>query len=152
MLFVLTEVLNPILPLFYFSRFSLPCILATAILDPFFLFFPGSSEVKASACNVGDLGSIPGLGRSPGEGNGNHSSILAWWIPWMEEPGGLQSTGSQRVGHDWATWLCCHCLSMSRRFCSLIYSFSLSPSPCSTLTFSHFWPGPFGSESIHVRS
>ena len=33
--------------------------------------FPGGSEVKASACNVGDLGSIPGLGRSPGEGNGN---------------------------------------------------------------------------------
>ena len=32
-----------------------------------------------------------------------HSSILAWRIPWMEEPGGLQSTGSQRVGHDWAT-------------------------------------------------
>ena len=35
------------------------------------LGFPGSSGVKASACNVGDLGSIPGLGRSPGEGNGN---------------------------------------------------------------------------------
>ena len=34
-----------------------------------------------------------------------HSSILAWRIPWMEEPGGLQSTGSQRVGHDWATSL-----------------------------------------------
>ena len=33
--------------------------------------FPGSSEVKASACKVGDLDSIPGLGRSPGEGNGN---------------------------------------------------------------------------------
>ena len=32
--------------------------------------FPGGSEVKASACNVGDLGSIPRLGRSPGEGNG----------------------------------------------------------------------------------
>ena len=32
-----------------------------------------------------------------------HSSILAWRIPWTEEPGGLQSTGSQRVGHDWAT-------------------------------------------------
>ena len=31
-----------------------------------------------------------------------HSSILAWRIPWTEEPGGLQSTGSQRVGHDWA--------------------------------------------------
>ena len=33
--------------------------------------FPGVSEVKASACNVGDLGSIPGSGSSPGEGNGN---------------------------------------------------------------------------------
>ena len=33
--------------------------------------FPGGSEIKASACNVGDLGSIPGSGRSPGEGNGN---------------------------------------------------------------------------------
>ena len=36
-----------------------------------FFGFPGGSEVKASACNAGDLGSIPGLGRSPGEGNGN---------------------------------------------------------------------------------
>ena len=34
-----------------------------------------------------------------------HSSIVAWRIPWTEEPGGLQSTGSQRVGHDWATSL-----------------------------------------------
>ena len=59
------------------------------------------SEVKASACNVGDLGLIPGSGRSPGEGNGNpHSGILAWRILWTEEPGGLQSMGSQRVGHD----------------------------------------------------
>ena len=50
--------------------------------------FPGSSEVKASGCNAGDLGSIPGLGRSPGEGNGNplQCSCLenpmdggAWW-------------------------------------------------------------------------
>ena len=37
------------------------------------------------------------------EGMATHSSILAWRIPWMEEPGGLQSTGSQRVGHYWAT-------------------------------------------------
>ena len=36
-----------------------------------FTSFPGGSEVKVSACNVGDLGSIPGSGRSPGEGNGN---------------------------------------------------------------------------------
>ena len=34
-----------------------------------------------------------------------HSSLLAWRIPWTEEPGGLQSTGSQRVGHNWATSL-----------------------------------------------
>jgi len=61
---------------------------------------PGGSDCKASAYNVGDLGSIPGLGRSPGEGNGNHSSTLAWKIPWMEEPDRLQSMRSQRVGHD----------------------------------------------------
>ena len=51
--------------------------------------FPGGSEVKASACSVGDLGSIPGLGRSPGEGNGNPLQYAclenpmdggAWWI------------------------------------------------------------------------
>ena len=50
--------------------------------------FPGGSEVKASACNVGDLGSIPGSGRSPGEGNGNPLQYScpenpmdggAWW-------------------------------------------------------------------------
>ena len=55
--------------------------------------FPGGSDRKASACNVEDLGSIPGSGRSPGEGNGNHSSILAWRILCMKEPGGLQSMG-----------------------------------------------------------
>ena len=58
------------------------------------------SDGKESAHNVGDPGSIPGLGGSPGEGNGTHSSILAWRIPRTEEPGGLQSTGSQRVRHD----------------------------------------------------
>ena len=41
----------------------------------------------------------------PGEGNGTHSSTLAWKIPWTEEPGRLQSMGSLRVGHDWATSL-----------------------------------------------
>ena len=43
---------------------------------------------------------IPGLGRSPGEGKATHCSILAWRIPWREESGRLQSTGSQRVGGD----------------------------------------------------
>ena len=41
---------------------------------------------------AGDTGPIPGSGRSPGEGNGNHSSVLAWKIPWTEA-GGLQSVG-----------------------------------------------------------
>ena len=51
--------------------------------------FSGDSESKESACNVGDLGSITGLRRSPGEGNDTHSSVLAWRIPLTEEPGGL---------------------------------------------------------------
>ena len=62
--------------------------------------FPGSSDGKVSAYNVGDPGSIPGSGRSPGEGTAIYSSIHAWKIPWTEEPGGLQSMGSQRVRHD----------------------------------------------------
>ena len=59
--------------------------------------------VKNPPGKAGDprgLGLIPGSGRSPGEGNGNPLSILAWRIPWTEEPGGLQSVGLQRVGHD----------------------------------------------------
>ena len=64
---------------------------------------PCSSNGKESACNVGDQGSIPGLGRSSGEGNAGHSSTLAWRIPGTEEPGGLQSVGLQRVRHDWVT-------------------------------------------------
>ena len=62
--------------------------------------FPGGSDGKESAYNVGDPGSIPGSGRSPGEGNGNRLQYSCWRIPWTEEPGGLQSTGSQRVRHD----------------------------------------------------
>ena len=53
--------------------------------------------------SAGVLGSVPGPGRFPGEGNGNHSSILAWRITWREEPGGLQSMGLQRVRHNGAT-------------------------------------------------
>ena len=55
--------------------------------------FPGSSDGKASAYNVGDPGSMPGSGRSPGEGDGNPFSTLAWKIPWTEDPGRLQSRG-----------------------------------------------------------
>ena len=66
----------------------------------FLKVFLGGSDRKASALNAGDLGSIPGSGRSLEKEMATHSSILAWRIPWTEEPGRLQSTGSQRVGHD----------------------------------------------------
>ena len=62
--------------------------------------FPGGSDVEESACNAGDLGSNPGSENSPGEGNGNHPSILPWRIPRTEEPGKLQFMASQRVKHD----------------------------------------------------
>ena len=102
--------------------------------------FPGSLAGKESACNAGYPSSIPGSGRSPGEGiaqcswaslvaqmvknppamqetwvqsmdwegplkgeTATHSRILAWRIPWTEEPGGLQSMGLLRLRHDWAT-------------------------------------------------
>ena len=67
--------------------------------------FPGGSDGKESAGNAGDPGLIPGLGRSPGEGNGNPLQF-AWRIPLTEEPGGLQSMGSQRVGHELVTKTC----------------------------------------------
>ena len=55
--------------------------------------FPGGSAVKNLLANAGDVGSILRLGRFPGEGNGYPLHILAWRIPWTEEPGGLQSMG-----------------------------------------------------------
>ena len=56
--------------------------------------------VKNSPANAGDtrdMGSMPGLGRSPVEGNDAHSSILAWRIPRTEEAGGLQSMGHKQL-------------------------------------------------------
>ena len=59
--------------------------------------FPGGSEVKVSACNIGDLGSIPGSGRSPGEGHGNPLQYSCLENPMDEEPG-------RGVAKSW-TWL-----------------------------------------------
>ena len=70
---------------------------------PVFLGFPTNSVGKESACNTEDLGLIAGLVKFPEEGKTTHSSILAWKIPWTEEPGGLQFVGSQRVRHAGAT-------------------------------------------------
>ena len=66
--------------------------------------FPSHSMVKNPPANAGDVGSIPEWGRPPEKEMATHSSILAWKIPWTEEPGGLQSMGSQksqtRLGDD----------------------------------------------------
>ena len=78
--------------------------------------FPDGAMLKnspGSAGDTGDIGFIPQSGRSPGEGNGNHSSILVSTISWTEEHGGLQSMGSQRVGHNWAAEHTCKCSSHS---------------------------------------
>ena len=65
--------------------------------------FPGGSVVKNPPAHTGDVGSISGLGRSPEMEMATHSNILAWEIPWREEPGGLQSMRWQRAGHNFAT-------------------------------------------------
>ena len=58
--------------------------------------FSHYSVVKNLSANAGDASSIPGSGSSPAEGNGNPLHILAWEIPWTEEPDGLQSTASEK--------------------------------------------------------
>ena len=75
----------------------LPLVIMTMITKD----FPGGSDGKASVYNVRDLGSIPGLGRFPGEGNGNLFQYSCLENPmevgaWCR----LLSMGSQRVGHD----------------------------------------------------
>ena len=61
----------------------------------------GGSDDKESTCQAGDPGSIPGLGRSMEKEMATHSSVLAWKIPWTEEPGRLQSMGATKS----LTWL-----------------------------------------------
>ena len=62
--------------------------------------FPGGLDGKESTYNPGDSSSIPGSGRSPGEGNGNLFQCSCLRIPWTEEPGRLQFLGSQRIKHN----------------------------------------------------
>jgi len=70
--------------------------------------FPGGSGGKEPTCNVGDLGLIPGLGRSPGEGNGyplqysclENSMNRGAWRGWGVVGGGVQPMGLLKVGHD----------------------------------------------------
>ena len=85
---------------------------------------------KESACTAGDMGSIPGPGRSLAEGNGNPLQFLAWEIPWTEESGRLQSMESQRVGD--------HLVTKQQQGPSGITYMTLSSCcPSSPLTFLH---------------
>ena len=61
---------------------------------------PGGSDGKEFTCKARDPGSIPGLEDPLEKEMATHSSILAWEIPWIEEPDGLQFMESQRVGHN----------------------------------------------------
>ena len=63
---------------------------------PVFLGFPGGSAGKESACNEGDLGSIPGLGRSPGEGHSNPLQYFCLENRHGQEPGGLYSSWGRK--------------------------------------------------------
>ena len=76
------------------------------------LGFPDGADGKASTCNVGDLGSEDPLEKEMA----TRSSTLVCKIPWTEEPGRLQSMGSQRVWHDWAT-SCGHMVVVSLLSC-----------------------------------
>ena len=64
------------------------------------LGFPGDSVVKSLPANAEDTGLTPGREDPPEEEMATHSSVLAGRIPGIEEPGGLLSMGSHRVGHD----------------------------------------------------
>ena len=71
-------------------------------------------NLPTNAGGAGDGGSISGLVRSPGEGHGNHSGILAWRIPWTEKPGGLSPWGHQES--DITEWLNSHAHVKMRQF------------------------------------
>ena len=117
--------------------------------------FPGGTEVKASACNMGDLGLIPGSGRSPEDPlekeMATHSSILAWRIPWTEELGGLQSMGHKESGtterlhfHFRPLWGFLQCQLL---FCSCL------PLNLTSIIGSQFFPSPsFGSSDTNSQN
>ena len=62
------------------------CFFFSVRIFSIYFNFPGGSDGKPSVYNAGDPGSSPGLGQSPGEGNGNPLQYYCWKIPWMEEP------------------------------------------------------------------
>ena len=111
----------------------------------------GGSDGKESACNAGDLGLIPGLGRSPGEGKGyplqcsgleNPMDYSGFQALWTEKPGGLQSMWSQRVRHNWVTFTSHHVYKWApgpKHLKSILFS---SPRFTPRQTFHYLLAGP----------
>ena len=102
----------------FYSIASNPAKETLSSIRDYHLPFPKEWEQMKAKANEFWFQNVSGIFRSPypqpflriaapfsREGNGTHSSTLAWKIPWMEEPGGLQSMGSLSVQHDWATSL-----------------------------------------------
>ena len=79
---------------------SCPYLLLSQIIWGFLVV---QTVKKLPAMDAGKLGSISGLERSPGEGNGYPLQLLAWRIPWIEQTGSLESMGLQREGQNWVT-------------------------------------------------
>ena len=91
------------------------------------LFWWLSGKEPANTGDTGDLGSVPGLGRSPAEGNGNQSSVLAWEVPWTEKPGRLQSWDLQES--DMTVQLStsmCICMCVCVYTCVCVYKVELN--------------------------
>ena len=82
------------------------------------------------------MGWIYGSGRSPGEEMVTHSSIFVCRIPWREEPGGLQSMRSQRVGHDWETFTFVSFFPS----CRFLFFFTSFPFACLSIFLSMYLP------------
>ena len=77
---------------------------------------------KESTCNAEDDGSFPDREDPPEEGTTSQASILAWWIPWTKEPGGLQSIESHRVRHNWSDLAArMYCIAYGKKLCNDLY-------------------------------
>ena len=118
----------PLAVYFAYGEVHFPCYSLNLSYPLLPLGFPCGSAGEESACNAGDLGSIPGLGRSPGEGKGyplQYSGLeKAWRIP-REFHGLCSPWGSQRVGHDLATFT--FTVSPSSTVSTSLFSMPASP-------------------------
>ena len=117
-------------------KFQLP-----VLFNWIFIFYWG----KECACNAGDLGSTARLGNLLEKGMATHSSNLAWRIPWTEESGGLQSMGSQRVGHHWATNISTFIVDLQ---CCIFFKYTTK---LFSYTYAHFF-SRFFSRVSHYRA